>query len=200
LAQEDARDVVGVAWVTNNVTVQGDTRNDAAIKIGLDFELGVDPLLQELDIQPSVKGGVLTLAGTVHTLYEKTHAAEVATRVKGIQGIVNKLAVDGDTRQSDTVLDQMVRSRLMQNAITAPAVFRMQAKVNNGIATLTGRVDTWVQRTEAERVALGTEGIWRVDNRLQVNGYDYPWDQQQYKGDFHFDPLYMPTHFFDYGP
>ncbi len=200
LAEQDVRDVVGVGWVTNNLEVKADTRDDVAIDVGVDFELGVDQLLQVLDIKPAVKAGIVTLTGTVHTLYEKTHAAEVVARVKGVRGVVNKLVMDGDTNQSNTVLEKMVRDRLLQNAITSPAVFRLQVKVNNGIAMLIGRVDTWAQRAEAERVTLGTEGIWRIDNRLQVNGYDYPWDQWQYQGDFHFDPLYTPQHYFDYGP
>lgn len=199
LAEEDARDVVGVGWVTNDMVVKADPFDDIAIGVGVEFELGVDQLLQKLKIEPSVAAGVVTLAGNVHTLYEKAHAAEVVARVKGVQGITNKLAVDEDTSQSDDLLAQVIHHRLEQNAITAPATYRIQVSVNNNVATLIGRVDTWAQRTEAERVTLGTEGIWKLDDRLQVNGYDYPWDQWEYKGDFHFDPHYTPNHFFDYG-
>ncbi len=199
LAEQDARDVVGVGWVTNNLYLRGDERSDIAICVDLDFELAADQLVHGLDIRPSVKGGVVTLEGKVHTLLEKAQAADVVARVRGVQDIVNNLSMDWSSEHSDAALENAVRARLLANVVTALPSVRIHVKVNNGVAVLSGDVDTWAQRTEAARVTLNTEGIWRLDNRLLVNGYDYPWEQWHYQGDFHFDPLYTPQHFFDYG-
>jgi len=38
-------------------------------------------------------------------------------------------------------------------------------------------VDNWSEHQEAGRVAFCTDGVWAVDNRLTVNGYDYQWDE-----------------------
>jgi len=48
--------------------------------------------------------------------------------------------------------------------------FRIGVDVENGRAVLTGKVESEVDRELAEQIALGTEGIREVDNRLQVDG------------------------------
>jgi len=43
-------------------------------------------------------------------------------------------------------------------------------EIENGIATLTGEVESEVDRDLAEQVALGVDGVREVDNQLQVAG------------------------------
>jgi len=47
-------------------------------------------------------------------------------------------------------------------------------------------------------VALHTEGVWTVDNRLTVHGYDYPWEEWHTKGPYAYDPLYNPYDNYNY--
>lgn len=58
----------------------------------------------------------------------------------------------------------------------------INVSVKEGIATLTGKVDTWHQRSEAADVAFTTKGVWGVKNKLAVEGYDYDWDAFDYYG------------------
>jgi hyperosmotically inducible protein len=46
---------------------------------------------------------------------------------------------------------------------------RIEVTVNNGIATLTGKVDTQAEKAEATRLA-SVSGIVGIDNRLEVGG------------------------------
>lgn len=48
--------------------------------------------------------------------------------------------------------------------------FTIDVDVEGGVATLTGEVESDVERDLAEQVALGVEGITQVDNQLQVSG------------------------------
>jgi osmotically-inducible protein OsmY len=52
--------------------------------------------------------------------------------------------------------------------------------VNDGVATLTGKVKTWAQRSEAADVAYTTSGVWEVKKKLAVEGYDYDWDMHDH--------------------
>ncbi|HBX55263.1 MAG TPA: transporter, partial [Pseudomonas sp.] len=47
--------------------------------------------------------------------------------------------------------------------------FSIDVDVENGSAILTGSVETEVERELAEQVALGIEGVKKVDNQLQVD-------------------------------
>jgi osmotically-inducible protein OsmY len=69
---------------------------------------------------------------------------------------------------------------LASNWQTHLAADRIKVMVQDGAATLTGDVDTWAQRREAARLALLTNGVCAVDNRITVSGTNYPWDQWDY--------------------
>ena len=48
----------------------------------------------------------------------------------------------------------------------------IKVRVAGTKVTLTGMVDSFYQKDEAERIAWNTPGIWTVDNELEVE-YDY---------------------------
>lgn len=48
--------------------------------------------------------------------------------------------------------------------------FSIDVEIENGVAVLTGEVESEVDRDLAEQVALGVEGIREVDNQLKVEG------------------------------
>ena len=67
---------------------------------------------------------------------------------------------------------------------------RIRVGVKDGVATLTGELDTWDERLEAGRVAFGTEGVWKVRNQLTVKDYDYDWEKWEYEApDYYEDPF-----------
>ena len=178
IAERDARDVVGVGWVTNNLFTRIDQREDWAVLEDVQFNLSTDATTEGFDIDVTVKDGVVTLSGDVHTWYEKLHAGEIAGKVKGVKKVYNQITVYRETARSHsgTVVAKDINKRLKHNWATGSVCDRINVTVKKGVATLTGDVDTWAQRREAENVAFGTEGVWKVDNRLTVKGYDYNWE------------------------
>ena len=177
LAGEDIRDVVGVGWVANLLTVRSDWREDSAILADIQFEMDVDSVLDNQAIRIRVENGIVTLSGDVNTFYEKLHAAEAASRVLGVRDVVNAIEVNRVFTFSDTALTESVKRRLASNAETLRVVDGIKVKVKNGQATLTGNVDTWSEYREAARVTLLTQGIRGLDNRLTVRGVERPSDE-----------------------
>ena len=49
--------------------------------------------------------------------------------------------------------------------------------VKDGVAVLTGDVDTFAQRREAGRMAPMTSGVQRVLNHVTVQSVEYLWDE-----------------------
>jgi osmotically-inducible protein OsmY len=183
LAEEDARDIVGVAWVTNLVTVNTDYRSDKDIRQDIQFDISSDYLLKDKPVQFGVKDGVVTLTGQVSTWYEKNHAKELASRVPGVKEVLNEVTVEWYARYTDQALRDQIKDHLMSNSETRFVADLIQVNVKNGEAKLTGDVNSWAERREAGRVALVTNGIKVVDNRLTVVGVDYPWDEWHYRGE-----------------
>lgn len=189
-AEQDVKDVIGVSWVTNNLFAEVDKRADRLIQDDIEFNLDTDYTLAGFDVSTIVKNGVVTLSGEVHSWYEKGHARNLATDVKGVREVINKISVNYAPPKTDSELVKDVDSRLTWNWTTWPVHNDIKVNVRNGVATLTGEVDNWNERNVAASVAFNTRGIWRVDNRLTVNGYDYRWRDWYYEGPYVYDPYY----------
>ncbi len=194
IAGQDAKEVVGVGWVTNNLIVRVPKRADRFIREDVLFNLHSDHSLVGTAIVVRVNRGVVTLSGQVHNWYQKTRAEEIAERVKGVKKVVNHLRVYRATGKSDQELAKAIRKRLKWNVITWWVHDRIKVEVVNGVAILTGDVDTWSERMEAARVAFQTEGIWEVENRLSVAGYGYRWEEWYKNVPDLYDPYYEPDH------
>jgi osmotically-inducible protein OsmY len=183
LAEEDARDVVGVAWVTNQLTVNTESRTDEAIRDDMQAEINSDYLLKDKPIEFHVQKGVVTLSGQVTTWYQKSHAKELASRVLGVKDVVNDITVTWTSQYTDEALQDRIKDHLVANAETRFVADLIKVHVRNGEARLTGDVNSWAERREAGRVALMTDGVKVLDNRLTVAGVNYPWDEWHYPGE-----------------
>jgi osmotically-inducible protein OsmY len=185
IAAQDAADVVGVSWVMNNLFAQEDSRVDWAVRNDVEFNLKTDALIEGYDIGVRVNDGVVSLSGDVGSEYEKFHATDVVARIRGVKDVINRINVQRVVRKQDADLEKDIRERLTWNWTTCKVGNRISVRVKNGVAELTGDVDTWAERREADRVAFHTEGIREVDNWLTVKGQDYPWDEHHYKQSSH---------------
>ncbi|MEJ2207265.1 MAG: BON domain-containing protein [Gemmatimonadota bacterium] len=193
-AEQDARDVVGVAWVTNDLFVKTEQPEDWIIRDDVDFNLDTDSTLAPFDLESSVKDGVVTLTGRVHDGSQKSHATDVAGRVRAVRLVVNEIRVQPETgtitENSDATLARAIRDSFRRNWTTSRVADRIRVDVEDGVATLTGDLDTWDERLEAGSVALRTEGVWKVQNRLTVKGYDYEWEKWEYEAPYYYEELF----------
>jgi osmotically-inducible protein OsmY len=194
MAEQDARDVVGVAWVTNDLFVKTERREDWIIRDDVDFDLETDSALGPFDLESSVKDGVVTLTGRVHDASQKSRATYVAGRVREVREVVNEIRVQPatgtNTKHSDAALARAIRDSFRRHGTASSVADRIRVGVDDGVATLTGDLDTWDERLEAGSVALGTEGIWKVQNRLTVKGYDYEWEKWEYEAPYYYEELF----------
>jgi len=184
IAEQDAHGVVGVGWVTNNLFARVDMREDWAILDDVKFNLDTDATTEGFDIAVKVNNGVVTLSGNVNTWYERSHAQDIAGKVRGVKKVVNQIEIYRETTRTHTsaTVAEDIKEHFKKNWTTRWVCDRINVTVKKGVATLTGDVDTWAQRRQAEEVAFNTEGVWKVDNRLQVKGYDYNWEDWYHEG------------------
>jgi osmotically-inducible protein OsmY len=177
LAERDAREVVGVAWVNNILSVQSKRRDDRGIRHDIETAINSDFSLNGQDIHVRVANSVVTLSGNVNEYHEKFHAADVAGKVLGVNDVVNNIVVNLFPKYTDTALTTRIKDRLASNWETSWISDRINVEVENGVVTLTGEVVTWSERDEAGRVSALTDGVFSVNNLLTVANVPYPWGE-----------------------
>jgi osmotically-inducible protein OsmY len=164
----DAGDTVGVVEVLDLVQVGTEGREDRLVSDEIELDLQTDYLLAGNEVTVDVDDGVATLSGQVDSPYEKSHAEQLAYGVPGVRRVVNKLSIPSGAAYTDAALGEHIAARLRSNWTTRYVADGIQVKVEEGAATLTGRVATWTERMEAGRVAQQVDGIREVNNGLVV--------------------------------
>src|ERR1700682_536360 len=96
------------------------TRTDSAIRDDVAFELKWDPKISSSDIAVSVKDGVVTLTGFVHSYFEKDAAEKAAKRVYGVRGVANDIEVRLTFSRTDPEIARDAVQEL-KNHISVPA-------------------------------------------------------------------------------
>ena len=130
-------------------------------------ELFWDPKIDSEEIAVSADDGKITLRGTVGGLREKREAKKAAQRVFGVTSVDNQLQVRlmDDFARADADLRGDVLQAFALDTLVPTTV---DAKVSDGIVTLTGTVDWQYQRDEAEFVAANIAGALDVYDEIEL--------------------------------
>jgi osmotically-inducible protein OsmY len=132
-------------------------------------ELFWDPKVDNEAISVSAAGGNVTLRGTVGSLREKREAKKAAQRVFGVVSVDNQLQVRLLTEAGR--LDADIRGDVLQAlALDSLVPENVDAKVYDGVVTLSGGVEWKYQRDEADFVASTIVGALDVINEIEING------------------------------
>lgn len=140
-----------------------------------------DPRLLSFRIEPDVFEGWVTLRGTVDNLEAKRAAARVARNTVGVFGVTNRLKVRPPIDPSEKAIAADTVARLVVNPITN--VDDIEVAVDGGTVVLEGTVASYLERTEAERLASKATGVTRISNRLRVH-YETATREPYYGSDF----------------
>jgi osmotically-inducible protein OsmY len=119
-------------------------------------------------IAVSAKAGTVTLRGTVGSLREKREAKKAAQRVIGVLEVDNQLKVrlmDDEGRVDADIRGDVLQALMLDSLVPST----VDAKVLDGLVTLTGTVDWQYQRDEAEFVASNIVGALDVFDEIEIN-------------------------------
>ena len=183
--EQDVRHVVGVANVHNLLKVRPERPvPDEDICSTIAAALARDPYVGHCEVQVQVHGGQALLSGHVRTHFEQEQASDVAAGVSGVVDVNNRLEVSGVTAKSgftssfssenklrpavtyyDHALGARIRARYCWSASLHD--HDLDVLVESGRATLTGTVDTRLDRKHAAQVAHEA-GAREVNNHLLV--------------------------------
>ena len=139
-------------------------------------------LYQELNssISVLVRYGVATLEGVVRTEDDRQRAEAIAVEVRGVDSVVNQLAVappitvaaiDGaevTTSKENASIEDNVEQRLRTDAALGSREIRVVADGLTNTVTLSGTVSTEEEKERAGRIAVSAFPIGQVRNQLEV--------------------------------
>jgi len=133
-----------------------------------------DPRIVSFHVTAEADNGWVILRGIVDNLRAKMIAEKLAEHTTGVIGVTNRIKVRSELTQSDEELARQIKQALNQNSITEG--WEIDVEVNSGIATLSGTVDSYLEKTEAEWISGGVKGVSEVNNTLQVYyPFSYYW-------------------------
>jgi osmotically-inducible protein OsmY len=161
-AEKDTKNTIGVWRVKNYIKVRPKKLpEDETLEDMVRAALARDPYVESYDIDITAVNGMVYMDGEVATSFEKNHAAQVAWPVNGVVDVVNLIDYAHTwTHKNDWEIQQDVMNQLYWNPFVDLDDIRVT--VENGVVILNGTVDTWVQRTSAERNAFeaGAKDVW----------------------------------------
>jgi osmotically-inducible protein OsmY len=165
------------AWMIKGIT---DVNNDLEVIYRTDLNLPTDnqiksqaesTLLWNADIdssniEVSVSEGVVTLNGTVDSLWKKWEVEQTVYRNFGVIAVENHLTIVPTKSIVDQDIAEDIEKALDRNFYIDAE--NISVKVDRGIVTLTGEVTSTIARTQAEDIAMYTAGVMNVENKLRL--------------------------------
>ncbi|WP_334020330.1 BON domain-containing protein [Alteromonas sp. S015] len=141
--------------------------------------------LDSFDINTDVKDGNVVLTGKVENSVDKKLAEELVANIDGVTSVDNKLTVvadndmDGDMSEdmedsvdegtselTDAKIATVIKTRLLMD--TDISGFDIDVDVENGVVTLTGKVDSDAERDLAVEIAKNASDVKDVESDLRV--------------------------------
>jgi osmotically-inducible protein OsmY len=168
-AEDAAKRVRGVKAVANDIEVHlpsSAERTDADIAAAALHALEWDAFVPVDTVEVTVSKGWLTLRGEVEWAFQKEDAERLVRRLAGARGVTNLIAVKPYARPLSSELKRKIEEALVRSAETDAQ--RITVEVQGNKVILRGKVRSWAERQEAERMAWSAPGVTEVENGILI--------------------------------
>lgn len=160
--------VAGVNGIADEIEIKfagSHARDDGDIAAAATQQIKWSGMVPNEAVKVTVRDGWITLDGTVEWWYEKDATERCVQHLLGVKGVTNNVAIT--PKVTAVSIEQDIQSAFKRSAMLDAdevAVTTSGSKV-----TLLGKVRTYAEKNEAERVAWAAPGVRSVDNGLTVN-------------------------------
>ncbi len=116
-------------------------------------------------VKVKVEKGWITLSGDVNWYYQK-HAAEMDVRkLLGVMGLSNQITIKPGVQASD--VRKKIKAAFERNAEFEAK--NIAVSIDGGEVTLSGKVDSYYERTLAENTAWSAPGVTQVHDLITIS-------------------------------
>ncbi len=170
-AERAAKRVQGIRAVANDVEVRLKlARTDSDLAQDAAHALALRSTVPE-GVQAVVHDAYVTLTGSVSGLFQKEDAEKAVRHIRGVRGVLNHIDV-----VIPPVVGRDVRRRIVQMLHGQADIDarRIGVTISGDTVTLSGTVETWLERDLAERAAGNAPGVRAVVNTIDVEPLAWP--------------------------
>lgn len=144
---------------------KGEGRYDQQIQTKAAEELGKRDKFKE--VTTSVEDGIVTLAGKVELYIDKVNAEKRVRKIQNVDGVRNRIQVASSVH--DEILREQLSNKLRYDRIGYGIVFNnLTLSVENGVATVGGKVRDYPDRDSAIAIVETTPGVKDVIDEIEV--------------------------------
>jgi hyperosmotically inducible periplasmic protein len=172
-ADKHAHGIDHVLGVRNDIQVKGGV-SDQQLQSGLANRLRYDRIGYGVifnSLTLGVQNGVVTVGGSVHDYPSRDSALAIVETTPGVRGVVDNIQVQPVSNFDDELRIRLARAIYGQPAMQKYAIdpqAPIRIVVNNGHVTLSGVVDSAMDKQIAETQAKSVPGVFSVDDELMV--------------------------------
>ena len=189
LAGEIALGVSGIEKVDNKIVVEenytpkenknnfGDKIDDANISAAIRSKLEWNKDVNSATTEVSTKGGRVTLSGTAENQNAKDLANRLALNTRGVKTVENNLKIQSNNEnaklktanESHSISDSWITTKIKSSFIYSSNIngSDIDVSTNNGVVTLTGKVNNGSEQSLAIETAQNIRGVKSVtSNKL----------------------------------
>ena len=166
-AEELAKSIVGVKAVANDIEVRlpgTGERNDTDIASAALNALAWNTVVPEERIKVTVRNGWITLEGDVDWQHQRDAARRAVAYLIGVKGVTNQIVIKEKPKPQEILTK--IEAAFRRHAEADAQHIRVDAR--DGAVVLKGKVSSWFERSEAERVAFASPGVTAVANELTI--------------------------------
>jgi osmotically-inducible protein OsmY len=158
--------IISAVMMTGGVTGQkNDMIEDRQIATAVETDLLIDESVAAHLVDVMVVDGIVTLSGSVDNLLAKQRAVRHAQSIRGVRGVVDKIAVKPVERTDREIARDINQALLMDRAAES---YEIDVAVEDGVVRLSGTVQSLAEKLHAERIAKRVKGISAVDNSIDI--------------------------------
>lgn len=144
--------------------------SDQSIKKDIVDNLYWDARVNASDIKVDVKGGKVTLSGSVPNHHNRYNAVLNAWSVKGVKSVGNDIKVKYPSEYAQPSINEMkttIQNILFWNPVIDSS--RINISIDDeGVVYLKGTVDQYFKKREVEKVTSGINGVSEIINNIDV--------------------------------
>ena len=144
---------------------KGEGRYDQQIQAKASEELGKRDKFKE--ISATVEDGIVTLSGNVELYIDKVNAEKRVRKIQNVDGVRNRIQIASSVH--DDILREQLSNKLRYDRIGYGIVFNnLTLSVENGVATVGGKVRDYPDRDSAIAIVETTPGVKDVIDEIEV--------------------------------
>lgn len=167
-AEESAQKVSGVKVIASEIAVKiagFGKRTDTEIAEAVKNALTWNSAVFDEDIDVKVENGWVYLTGQVEWVFQKEAAQRSVEWLSGVTGVMNNIELKARQINTDEIKVKIAAAFHRSATIDASSI---RVETEGHKVVLRGKVRSWAEKREAERIALSSPQVMSVENRIEV--------------------------------